>query len=195
MVFQQVSVQGHVIRVSPCRPLVVRALFHCGKCKCERWVHFEDGIYCAPAVCHTAKSAIIHIECFLHIQKYSKLREYGVETINRVYPYNWLFFKRCGNKYLEFLRSSAQVEDYQRIRLQEFDDAFINESSARIPRTFEVFFKNCLKIVNIFLFFKKMDDFCFDKVEARSSLVNLCIPGDVLSVVGTVQTIQAHTPP
>mmetsp|Transcript_17029 Transcript_17029/g.23413 ORF Transcript_17029/g.23413 Transcript_17029/m.23413 type:complete len:743 (+) Transcript_17029:535-2763(+) len=124
-----VSVQGHVIRVSPCRPLVVRAVFHCGKCKCERWTHFEDGIYCAPAVCHTAK---------------------------------------CGNKYLEFLRSSAQVEDYQRIRLQELDSTVMSHdgenTGARIPRTFEV--------------------------EARGSLVNLCIPGDVLTVVGTVQTIQ-----
>lgn len=71
---------------------------------------------------------------------------------------------RCGNKFLEFLRSSAVMTDYQRIKLQEQDS---NNAGSRIPRTFEV--------------------------EVRGSLVNLCITGDLLTVVGIVKTIQVRS--
>jgi DNA replicative helicase MCM subunit Mcm2 (Cdc46/Mcm family) len=71
---------------------------------------------------------------------------------------------RCGNKFLEFIRSSAVMVDYQRIKLQEQDN---RNAGSRIPRTFEV--------------------------EVRGSLVNLCITGDIVAVVGIVKTIQVRS--
>ena len=56
------------------------------------------------------------------------------------------------------------MTDYQRIKLQEQDS---NNAGSRIPRTFEV--------------------------EVRGSLVNLCITGDLLTVVGIVKTIQVRS--
>jgi DNA helicase MCM8 len=129
-------------------------------------VFFEDGIYMPPSVCITPK---------------------------------------CYNKYLEFDRSSVKTIDYQRIKITELDE--INEqlllrqkrkmkseeedvdhnnnnhhhskyddvehnpssssaSTARVPRTMEV--------------------------EVRDSLVNTCVPGDLLSIVGIVKSIQVR---
>ena len=169
---QLVSIRGHVTRVSSCRPLIDTALFMCPKCMQSTQVFFEDGIYMPPSVCITPK---------------------------------------CHNKYLEFDRSSVKTIDYQRIKITELDE--INEqlllrqkrkmksdcsggdgdddvdhnsnhhhhsryddvehnpssssaSTARVPRTMEV--------------------------EVRDSLVNTCVPGDLLSIVGIVKSIQVR---
>jgi DNA helicase MCM8 len=52
---QVVSVRGHVVRVSPCRPLVESANFLCAKCMKYTFAKFEDGIFIPPAVCSTEK--------------------------------------------------------------------------------------------------------------------------------------------
>lgn len=52
---QMLSVKGHVVRVSPCRPLVESAEFLCAKCmKCTAG-RFDDGIFMPPPVCTTPK--------------------------------------------------------------------------------------------------------------------------------------------
>ena len=91
---------------------------------------------------------------------------------------------RCYNKYLELDRSSVTTSDYQRVKLTELDEvaqqeiqgvhgstdstsaaaASIAAATARVPRTLEV--------------------------EVRDSLVNTCVPGDLLSVVGIVKSVQ-----
>ena len=94
---------------------------------------------------------------------------------------------RCYNKYLEFDRSSVKTSDYQRVKLTELDDQLDGaaaaapeperqgdarggastaaaSSAARVPRTIEV--------------------------EVRDTLVNTCIPGDLLCIVGIVKTVQ-----
>lgn len=62
-----------------------------------------------------------------------------------------------------------RTNDYQRIKLTELDDinssdGNATESSTRIPRTIEV--------------------------EVRDTLVNTCIAGDILNVVGIVKAVQ-----
>lgn len=52
---QMVSVRGHVVRVSACRPLVESANFLCAKCMKYTFARFEDGIFIPPNVCSTAK--------------------------------------------------------------------------------------------------------------------------------------------
>jgi hypothetical protein len=92
---------------------------------------------------------------------------------------------RCYNKFLELDRSSVTTSDYQRIKLTELDDVAQQDSQqagssstgdgqmaaglaaaavARVPRTLEV--------------------------EVRDSLVNTCVPGDLLCVVGIVKSVQ-----
>lgn len=98
---------------------------------------------------------------------------------------------RCNNKYLELDRSTVRTSDYQRVKLTELDEvAHLDQAGtasastgggttataldvARVPRTLEV--------------------------EVRDSLVNTCVPGDLLCVVGIVKTVQVsmrnvHTP-
>lgn len=52
---QLVSIRGHVVRVSPCRPLVLSASFLCAKCMKYTSSRLEDGIFIAPAICSTEK--------------------------------------------------------------------------------------------------------------------------------------------
>lgn len=52
---QMLSVKGHVVRVSPCRPLVESADFLCAKCMKSTSVKFEDGTFMPPAICLTPK--------------------------------------------------------------------------------------------------------------------------------------------
>ena len=42
---QLVSLRGYVVRVAPCKPLIIRAKFLCGKCFDTTEVYFEDGIF------------------------------------------------------------------------------------------------------------------------------------------------------
>ena len=69
----------------------------------------------------------------------------------------------CRGKYFELQRSSVVASDYQRIKLQEMDS--LEEDTARVPRTFEV--------------------------ELRGGLVDCCIAGEVLDIVGIVKTCQS----
>ena len=52
---QVVSVRGHVVRVSPCKPLVLSAQFLCAKCMSYTSAKFEDGIFLPPVICGTEK--------------------------------------------------------------------------------------------------------------------------------------------
>ena len=52
---QMVSIRGHVVRASACRPLVESAAFMCAKCMRYTHVRFEDGIFMPPPVCSTEK--------------------------------------------------------------------------------------------------------------------------------------------
>jgi len=52
---QFVAIRGYVIRVTPCKPLIIRASFLCGKCLKTSDVYFEDGIFQPPEICHTDK--------------------------------------------------------------------------------------------------------------------------------------------
>lgn len=82
----------------------------------------------------------------------------------------------CRAKYPVINRSKCKSTAYQRIKLQELDRhrsaalaphssaTEAEESQARIPRTFEV--------------------------EARSTLVNRCVPGNIVQVVGLLQSSQ-----
>lgn len=73
--------------------------------------------------------------------------------------------EKCRNKWLDFQRTGVMASDYQRIKIQEIDAL---EEAARVPRTFDV--------------------------EVRGDLVNICIPGDVLRVVGVVKAMQNDAP-
>ena len=66
---------------------------------------------------------------------------------------------KCRGKYFEFQRSSVIATDYQRIKLQEIE-SFENDTT-RVPRTFDV--------------------------EFRGNLVDFCISGDVIEVVGSIE--------
>ena len=48
---QFVCFRGHVVRVSPPRPLVIGGWFSCSKCGDDTWQAFEDGVYCVPVGC------------------------------------------------------------------------------------------------------------------------------------------------
>lgn len=69
---------------------------------------------------------------------------------------------------MEFDRHSAETIDYQRIKLTECDYFSENinndESDNRIPRTLDI--------------------------ELRHSLVDTCITGDIVTIVGIVKTMQ-----
>lgn len=67
---------------------------------------------------------------------------------------------RCDNRVLEFDRSQATLSEYQRLRLSEKS----SDHSGTIPKMLEM--------------------------EVRGDLVNQCIPGDILRVVGIVKTVQ-----
>jgi DNA replicative helicase MCM subunit Mcm2 (Cdc46/Mcm family) len=72
---------------------------------------------------------------------------------------------KCYNKYLEFDRDGAKLRDFQRLRLTEIQDfALSAPDDARVPRTLDI--------------------------ELRDSLVNSCIAGDMVHIVGIVQTMQ-----
>ncbi|KAJ1424664.1 hypothetical protein B484DRAFT_97099, partial [Ochromonadaceae sp. CCMP2298] len=73
---------------------------------------------------------------------------------------------KCYNKFLELDRGSVTTSDFQRVKLTELDD--IDAESARVPRSVEV--------------------------EVRGSLVNTCVAGDVLCVVGVVRALQTDAP-
>lgn len=77
---------------------------------------------------------------------------------------------KCRNKYLDLQRHSAITTDYQRLKIQEGtdDDSTGDTDTARIPRSFEV--------------------------EARGSLVDVCVSGDLVEIVGTVKAMQTETP-
>jgi hypothetical protein len=108
-----------------------------------------------------------------------------------MYQLHCLLLFRCYNKYLELDRSSVQTSDYQRVKLTELDEVMqsdeqlsnLNGSSGgsgngvsdrtmaavafaatRVPRTLEV--------------------------EMRDTLVNTCVAGDLLCIVGIVKTVQ-----
>lgn len=53
---QLISLTGHVVRVSACRPLVESAAFMCSKCMQMTTSYFEDGIFMPPSICNTPKS-------------------------------------------------------------------------------------------------------------------------------------------
>lgn len=67
---------------------------------------------------------------------------------------------RCDNRLLEFDRSTATLSDYQRLRLSEKN----SDHAGTIPKVLEM--------------------------EVRDTLVNQCIPGDVVRIVGIVKTVQ-----
>ncbi len=73
---------------------------------------------------------------------------------------------KCKNKVLEIIRSSAFASDYQRLKLQE-EDLLTEEETARLPRTFDV--------------------------ELRGDLINKCIPGDIVNVIGIVSTMSVES--
>lgn len=76
---------------------------------------------------------------------------------------------RCFNKMLIFDRSKAVTSVYQHIRLTEMSkslDLSLEDSAARIPRSLDV--------------------------EIRGHLVNTCMPGDIIKVVGVVRTLQVQ---
>jgi DNA helicase MCM8 len=137
VVGQLVGVRGHAVKVGSCRSLLLRGAFRCAKCQGETLALFEDGIFAPPIACTASLGTGAGGKC-------------GATSTS-----------------LEFKRSSAVTEDYQRIKLQEVEQEQAGRggpSSARVPRTFEV--------------------------EVRASLVNLCIPGDLITVVGIVKTVQ-----
>jgi len=74
--------------------------------------------------------------------------------------------RKCNNRGIELERTSAQVSDYQRIKLQEIEEEEGDSTNARIPRTFDI--------------------------EARDDLIDKCICGDVVQVVGIVKTMQTE---
>ncbi len=76
-----------------------------------------------------------------------------------------MVYHRCNNKYLEFDRSSVVTTDYQTIKLTEVDSH--TDDTSRMPRSFEV--------------------------EVRDTLVNVCIPGDLVRVVGLIKTSQVSS--
>lgn len=79
-------------------------------------------------------------------------------------------------------RSSVVTGDYQRVKITELDEiaqpdppvtdsghdasSGVATSTARVPRTVEV--------------------------EVRDTLVNACVPGDLLCIVGIVKTVQVN---
>lgn len=107
-----------------------------------------------------------------------------------------MFLRRCYNKFLEIDRSTVTTGDYQRVKITELDEvnqrellaaqqraglgqgqgsggdsttaaaALAAASAARVPRTLEV--------------------------EVRDTLVNTCVPGDLLCVVGVVKAAQVR---
>lgn len=52
---QLVSIEGHVSRVAPAKPLIHQASFLCAKCSQQTSARFEDGIFEPPRVCSTVK--------------------------------------------------------------------------------------------------------------------------------------------
>jgi DNA replicative helicase MCM subunit Mcm2 (Cdc46/Mcm family) len=134
-----ISLKGHVVKVSPCRPLVIEGEFRCSKCLQNTRMKFLDGIFNPPVQCKTVK---------------------------------------CYSKSLEFNKKTIRTVDFQRIKLSELDrmssgnedqcdDENNDNNLARIPKTLEI--------------------------EIRSSLVNTCIVGDVINVVGIVKAMQVRS--
>lgn len=121
---QLVAVKGYVLKVTACKPLVLRANFHCGLCEKDMTISLEDGVMMPPERCLTPK---------------------------------------CRGKYFELQRHSVVASDYQRVKLQELES--YEEDIARVPRTFDI--------------------------ELRGNLVDCCISGDCIDIVGIVKTFQA----
>jgi DNA helicase MCM8 len=130
---QMISLEGHVVKVAPVRPLVMGGEFRCVKCRQDVYMNFEDGIYQTPNMCATAK---------------------------------------CFSRYFEFNRDSIKTIDFQRIKLSELDNYeqksadSVAEEVAKIPKTFEI--------------------------ELRESLVNTCLAGDIVRIVGMVKVMQVE---
>ena len=114
----------------------------------------------------------------MFVQPQSKIHIAPLSPLNHVNAEPFLN-DRCNNKYLELDRNSVKTGDYQRVKLTELDEiaqpeisAGDNEAAAamataaRVPRTLEV--------------------------EVRDTLVNTCVPGDLLCIVGVVKTVQVN---
>lgn len=168
---QLISIRGHVVRVSSCKPLIDYGLFLCPKCMNYTKVTFEDGIFVPPQVCSTLK---------------------------------------CYNKYLEFDRSSVKTIDYQRIKITEVEE--IHDTMIRNQSKKKRMNRNTLANSNV-----NSNEYINDRypnneveyddnevdndintaripksieIEVRDTLVNTCIPGDLLNIVGIVKSIQ-----
>ena len=50
---QLLNLRGHVVRVSPPRPLVTAGAFMCAQCAQDTWQEFDDGVYVLPTTCAT----------------------------------------------------------------------------------------------------------------------------------------------
>jgi len=72
----------------------------------------------------------------------------------------------CRSRSLELQRPNVRTTDYQVIKIQEIDNS--GDHSGTMPRTLDV--------------------------EVRSSLVDRCIPGDVVRIVGVVRAMQTEAP-
>lgn len=73
----------------------------------------------------------------------------------------------CCNKFgLEIQRIRAVTCDFQKLKVQELE--MVENDVARIPRSFDV--------------------------EVRHDLINMCIPGDIVKIVGVIKTIQNEAP-
>jgi DNA replicative helicase MCM subunit Mcm2 (Cdc46/Mcm family) len=141
-----ISLKGHVVKVSPCRPLVIEGEFRCSKCLQNTRMKFLDGIFNPPVQCKTVKC-------------YSKSLEFNKKTITTV------DFQRIKLSELDTMAGGGEDkdndgEDGHQYRRDENND----NNLARIPKTLEV--------------------------EIRSSLVNTCIVGDVINIVGIVKVMQ-----
>jgi DNA replicative helicase MCM subunit Mcm2 (Cdc46/Mcm family) len=68
---QMVSIKGHVVRVSACRPLVECGSFLCAKCMKYTTCKFEDGIFVPPLVCSTEKLVAVLIPWYVCLHNVS----------------------------------------------------------------------------------------------------------------------------
>lgn len=59
VVNQLVVLEGYVVRVSRCRPLIASAAFRCNKCGGEVRMRFRDGIYAMPNTCTAEKYLLL----------------------------------------------------------------------------------------------------------------------------------------
>ena len=192
---QLVSLRGHVTRVSSCRPLIDTALFMCPKCMQSTQVFFEDGIYMPPSVCITPKCHNKYLEFDRSSVKtidYQRIKITELDEINEQ-----LLLRQKRKIKSEHIHGRGRGrsgggrgdddeyddddddddnkhhhQDRHQDHHSKYDDDdehnpnSSSASTARVPRTMEV--------------------------EVRDSLVNTCVPGDLLSIVGIVKSIQVR---